>query len=260
MTPAVETRNLSFDYGPRRVLDNLSLSIQDGEMVGILGPNGSGKTTLLKVLSRVLQVPGAVALCGREISQYSRRELSRLCGTVAQESRVEFPYTVAEVVLMGRAGWHSSFALESQEDLRVARASMDLTDVGALADRYLHELSGGEKQRVMIARALAQEPRILLLDEPSAFLDLKHQIQVCELLRHLNRERNLTIIAALHDLNLAALFFPRLILLEQGKMFRDGVPRQVLTEETIQELYGIRVRVEQDPASPGPRLFICPPS
>ena len=135
---------------------------------------------------------------------------------------------------------------------------MDLTDSLGFADRYLHELSGGEKQRVLIARALAQEPEILLLDEPSAFLDLRHQIQMFELLLRLNRERGLTIVAALHDLNLAALFFPRLVILCDGRIHRDGAPGEVLTENTIQEVYGIRVRIEHDSASQKPQLFICP--
>jgi iron complex transport system ATP-binding protein len=258
MNPAIQTRELSFSYKDRAVLHAISLSVANGEMVGILGPNGSGKTTLLKILSAVLHGQGAVRLDGRNIESYSKRELSRLFAVVPQETRVNFPYTAAEIVLMGRAGYHSPFALEGNKDLEVARVSMNLTDSLALANRYLHELSGGEKQRVMIARALAQEPAILLLDEPSAFLDLKHQVQVFELLRRLNRERGLTIVAALHDLNLAALFFPRLIMLRDGKIYRDGTPNEVLTEKTIEEVYGIHVRVEQDLVSEKPQLFIRP--
>ena len=258
MNPAIETQSLSFAYDGRAVLDDVSLAVASGEMVGILGPNGSGKTTLLRVLSGILRGRGSVKLNGRDVTAYSRREFSKLFGVVAQESRINFPYTVAEIVLMGRAQHHSAFVLEGKEDLAVARASMELTDALALADRYLHELSGGEKQRVMIARALAQEPQILLLDEPSAFLDLKHQVQVFELLERLNRERGLTIVAALHDLNLAALFFPRLIMLRNGRMFRDGAPSEVMTEQTIAEVYGIQVRIEQDPATRKPQLFISP--
>jgi iron complex transport system ATP-binding protein len=258
VSPAIEIRDLSFAYHDRAVLRGLLLTVASGEMVGILGPNGSGKTTLLKVLSAVLTGEGEVKLNGRNIATYGRRELSRLFAMVPQESRVHFPYTVAEIVLMGRASYHSPFALEDKKDLEVARASMELTDSLALSHRYLHELSGGEKQRVMIARALAQEPDILLLDEPSAFLDLKHQVQVFELLRRLNRERGLTIVAALHDLNLAALFFPRLVMLLDGKIYRDGTPNDVLTEKTIEEVYGIRVRVEKDPSGEKPQLFVCP--
>jgi iron complex transport system ATP-binding protein len=258
VNPAIETIELSFAYQDRAVLRGVLLSIERGEMVGILGPNGSGKTTLIRILSAVLDGQGEVKLNGRRIETYGRRELSRLFAVVPQESRVSFPYTVAEIVLMGRASYHSHFALEGKKDLEVARASMELTDSLSLSDRYLHELSGGEKQRVMIARALAQEPEILLLDEPSAFLDLKHQVQVFELLRRLNRERGLTIVAALHDVNLAALFFPRLAMLRDGKIYRDGPPREVLTEKTIEEVYDIRVRIELDPSGEKPQVFICP--
>ena len=258
MNPAIQTNNLTFAYKDRPVLDGVSLSVERGEMVGILGPNGSGKTTLLKIFSAVLRGRGDVKVNGRSIETYGKRELSRLFAMVPQESQVLFPYTAAEIVLMGRASYHSPFALEGRKDLEVARASMKLTDSLPFSDRYLHELSGGEKQRVIIARALAQEPQILLLDEPSAFLDLKHQVQVFELMRRLNRERGLTIVAALHDLNLAALFFPRLVLLRDGRIYRDGSPREVLTEKTIDEVYGIRVRVEKDPSGEKPQLFICP--
>jgi len=258
MNQAIRTENLAFAYKDRPVLDGVSLSIERGEMVGILGPNGSGKTTLLKIFSAVLRGRGEVKINNRSIESYGKRELSRLFAMVPQESQILFPYTVAEIVLMGRASYHSPLALEGKKDLEVARASMELTDSLSFSDRYLHELSGGEKQRVIIARALAQEPQILLLDEPSAFLDLKHQVQVFELMRRLNREHGLTIIAALHDLNLAALFFPRLVMLRDGRVYRDGSPKEVLTEETIEEVYGIRVRVEPDPSGEKPQLFICP--
>jgi iron complex transport system ATP-binding protein len=258
MNPAIRTDSLTFTYKDNPVLDGVSLSIEKGEMVGILGPNGSGKTTLLKIFSAVLMGQGEVKLKGRNIETYGKRELSRLFAVVPQENQIHFPYTVAEIVLMGRASYHSPLALEGKRDLEVARASMELTDSLSFSDRYLHELSGGEKQRVIIARALAQEPEILLLDEPSAFLDLKHQVQVFELMRQLNREHSLTIVAALHDLNLAALFFPRLVMLRDGRVYRDGSPKEVLTEETIEEVYGIRVRVEPDPSGERPQLFICP--
>lgn len=254
MSAAIETKHLAFGYRGRRVLDGVSLAAEKGEMLALLGPNGSGKTTLLRILSGVLQGDGEIKINGKAIGAYGRRELSRLIAVVPQESQASFPYTVAEIVLMGRASHHNPLAFESEQDRAIARRSMELTDVWPLADRYLHELSGGEKQRAIIARALAQEPEILLLDEPSAFLDLKHQVRVLDLLRRLNRERALTIVAALHDLNLAALYFPRLILLREGKLYRDGAPAAVLTEETIEEIYGIRVRVEADGATP--RLFV----
>jgi cobalamin transport system ATP-binding protein len=258
MNPAIRIHDLSFAYKDKPVLDGISLSIDKGEMIGLIGPNGSGKTTLLKIFSAVLTASGEVQLNGRNIRTYGRRELSRLFAMVPQESQILFPYTVAEIVLMGRASYHSPLALEGKRDLEVARASVELTDCLSFADRYLHELSGGEKQRVIIARALAQEPEILLLDEPSAFLDLRHQVQVFELMRRLNRERGLTIVAALHDLNLAALFFPRLVMLSEGKIYRDGSPKEVLTEETIEEIYGIKVRVERDASSERPQIFVCP--
>ncbi|HEY2990661.1 MAG TPA: ABC transporter ATP-binding protein [Candidatus Binatia bacterium] len=258
MNRAIHIGDLAFAYDERLVLDGLSLSVDKGEVVAILGPNGSGKTTLMKILAAVLTGRGEVKLNGKDIRSYGRRALSRLFAVVPQESQVIFPFTVAEIVLMGRASHHNPFGLEGERDLEVARRSMELTETLALVDRYLHELSGGEKQRVMIARALAQEPEILLLDEPAAFLDLKHQVRVCALLERLNRERGLTIVAALHDLNLAALFFPRLVMLRDGKIFRDGPPRQVLTEDTIREVYGIQVRVQWDGSDERPQIFIRP--
>lgn len=258
MNPAIEIDGLSFAYKNRPVLQGVSLSVARGEMIGILGPNGSGKTTLIKILSALLTGEGEVRVSGRDIRTYGRRELSRLFAVVPQESQVIFPYTAAEIVLMARASHHNPFALEGVHDLEVARENMEMTETAALANRYLHELSGGEKQRVLIARALAQESDILLMDEPAAFLDLKHQVQILQLMRRLNRERGLTIVAALHDVNLAALFFPRLIMLCDGKIYRDGTPGEVLTEKTIYEVYGIGVRVQPDPSGERPQVFISP--
>lgn len=258
MNPAIEIVGLSFAYKNRPVLQDVSLSVARGEMIGMLGPNGSGKTTLIKILSALLTGKGEVRLSGRNIQTYGRRELSRLFAVVPQESQVVFPYTAAEIVLMGRASHHNPFALEGARDLEVARKNMEMTETASLANRYLHELSGGEKQRVMIARALAQESDILLMDEPAAFLDLKHQVQILDLMRRLNRERGLTIVAALHDVNLAALFFPRLVMLCDGKIYRDGTPGEVLTEKTIYDVYGIGVRVQPDPSGERPQVFISP--
>jgi len=257
MTRSIEISNLSFAYGARRVLDGVSLAIDAGERVAVLGPNGSGKTTLLKILSGVLAGAGAVKLDGKAIESYARGELSRLAAVVPQESEIHFPFTAAEIVLMARASHHGPLALEGAADLEAARSAMAATETEALADRYLHELSGGEKQRVMIARALAQEAEILLLDEPAAFLDLKHQLGVLDLMRRLGAERGLTIVAALHDLNLAALFFPRLVLLDRGRIFRDGAPEEVLTEETIRAVYGVKVRVERRGPERRPHVFVA---
>jgi iron complex transport system ATP-binding protein len=256
MSLAIQISDLVFAYDGRLVLDGVSFSVERGDMVGILGPNGSGKTTLLRILAAILVGEGDVKLKGKAILSYARRDLSRFLAVVPQESQVNFPYTVAEIVLMGRASHHNSLALEAERDLEAARKSMEMTETLSLTNRYLHELSGGEKQRVIIARALAQEPEILLLDEPAAFLDLKHQVQILKLMRRLNREQGLTIIAALHDLNLAALFFPRVLILRDGKIYRDGSPREVLTQETIHEVYGIRVLVQQDYSGEKPQLFI----
>ena len=172
---------------------------------------------------------------------------------------MSFPHTVTEIVLMGRANYLGAFSLESTKDLEVASESMRMTETLAFADNYLHELSGGEKQRVIIARALAQDPSALLLDEPTTFLDIRHQVQIHHLVQRLNHERGLTVLCTLHDLNLASLFFPRIVILHQGKILRDGSPTEVLTEATIQEVYGINVRVQRDASADRPQIFMRTP-
>ncbi len=256
MVPSVETRHLSFAYPGKPVLHGLSLEVNQGERVALLGPNGSGKSTLIKILSHTLEpTTGEVRLWGQSIQSYGRKELSQKVGVVPQETHASFPYTVAEMVLMGRASYQAPFTLESDQDLGIAQESMRLTDTLPLANRYLHELSGGEKQRVILARALAQEAEILLLDEPTTFLDIKHQIQIHELVLDLNLSRRITVIAALHDLNLASLYFPRLIMLHEGQVYRVGSPQEVLTEAAIFEVYGAHVQVQKDGYGGIPRIL-----
>ena len=256
MTWAVETDSLSFFYAAKRALADVSLSVAEGERVAILGPNGSGKSTLLKILCAVLKLQfGEVRLLGKSLRSYNRGALSRTLAVVPQETHLAFPYTVAEVVLMGRASHLAPFALESRRDLEIARQSLQLTDTLSLADRYLHELSSGEKQRVILARALAQEPKILLLDEPTTFLDIRHQLELHALIVDLSRRRGLTVISALHDLNLASLYFPKLVLLREGAVYCSGGPAEVLTEETIRKVYGAQVQVLRNGAQSKPQIL-----
>jgi iron complex transport system ATP-binding protein len=259
MKSAVDVHNLNFSYSAKHALRDVSFSINAGERVAVLGPNGSGKSSLLKILSGVLKPSsGKVRVLAQPIESYRRRRLSRKLAFVPQETHATFPFTVAQLVLMGRAAYLGAFALEGERDLEVARESMILTDTWNLADCYLHELSSGEKQRVVLARALAQEPKILLLDEPTTFLDVKHQIQMYELVLSLNQRRGLTVISALHDLNLASLYFPRLILLRDGAIFCSGEPHEVLTEDIIHRVYGARVQVMSDRDGKNPRVLPLP--
>ncbi|MBM4081278.1 MAG: heme ABC transporter ATP-binding protein [Planctomycetes bacterium] len=252
----IEVSQLTFSYNLRPVLDGVELTVGRGEFVGLLGPNGSGKTTLLRLLSRVLRPKsGRVCIEGRDLAHMPQAEIARIVAVVPQETALVFPFTVAEVVLMGRSPHLGLLAFEREKDVEIARQAMAQTDTLSFADRYLHELSGGEKQGVIIARALAQEPKILLLDEPTAFLDIKHQISVYELLVRLNRECGLTILAVSHDLNLAAQYCQRLVLLKQGKVFAGGPPAQVVTAENIRQVYEAEVTVEKNPRTGAPWIM-----
>jgi len=239
------------------LFDGLSLSLAAGEFAGIIGPNGSGKTTLLRVLSgMVAPETGDVRLDGRALRDIGSRERARLVAVVFQETRVVFNFSVLEIALMGRAPHLGSWGLERPEDFQAARAAlrdMDLTDQ---EDRPLQELSSGERQRALLARALAQEARILLLDEPTAFLDLKHRLQIYDILARLNRDRGLTVIATSHDLNLAARYGSRLVLMHGGRLAADGPPAAVLTAGLIREVYETETRIERDAATGAP--FVVP--
>lgn len=245
---AVTVEDVSFSYSAEPVLRDVSMSVAHGEFIGITGPNGSGKTTLLKLLSRTLTpASGHIEVGGAALSGRGRCDLARLMAFVPQETSVVFPFTALEVVLMGRAPYLSGLGFERNEDLTIAREAMEETDTAQFADRFLHELSGGEKQRVVIARALAQQPDIMLLDEPTSFLDIRHEIEIYNLLTRLNSERGLTVITVSHDLNVAALYCRRLVMLNEGRIHCSGPPADVLTEKNIRAVYDTNVTIQHHP-------------
>ena len=241
--PAIRVEAVTFAYGGDAVLRDVSCAIGRGEFVGIIGPNGSGKSTLLKLMSGYLRpARGQVAIDGSPPERLSRAALGRLIGVVPQDTLVALPFTLMEMVLLGRTPHGAGFAFEDEHDLAAARRAMERTDTVALAGRRVTELSGGERQRVILARALAQEPRILLLDEPAAFLDIRHEVEMYDLLRDLQRE-GMTVVSVLHDLNIAALYCDRLVLLAGGQVARAGTPAEVITYQMLTEVYGTEVYV-----------------
>ncbi len=205
----LDIRSISVNYGAIKVLEDVSFIAEKGECIGIIGPNGSGKSTLLKTLSKILKPSsGKVVLCDKELERYSAKELAKNMAVVPQDTNIDFDFTCLEVVLMGRNPHMKRFELEGKKDMDIARESMVLTNTWHLRERPLTEISGGERQRVIIARALAQEPSVLLLDEPVSHLDINHQIEILDLVERLKKERGLVVIVVLHDLNLAAVLRP----------------------------------------------------
>ncbi|MBM4256406.1 MAG: heme ABC transporter ATP-binding protein [Deltaproteobacteria bacterium] len=244
LPPVLRCEAVSFAYGKIEALSSVSLRVTPGEIFGLLGPNGSGKSTLLRLISGVTKPrSGQILFADQSLQTYEREVLARQIAVVPQESRIELPFSVLEVVLMGRSPYLKRFGFEQAHDLAIAQHAMEQTGVSMLATREIHELSGGERQRVVLARALTQEPQLLLLDEPTAFLDIKHQVEVYDLLKRLSREQGLTVIAIIHDLNLAALYCDRLALLKSGKIFADGTPEQVLTYANIKAVYDTEVYI-----------------
>jgi len=242
---AIKAEGLTFAYRKAApVLRDVTLAVNPGELFGIIGPNGSGKTTLVRILSRaLLPQAGRVHLFGKPLAEYERRELARTLAVAPQESSVAFPFSGLEIVLMGRSPYLGRFAFAGARDLDVARNALQLTDAAGFAERRLHELSGGEKQRVVLARALAQEPRLLFLDEPTTFLDLKHQAATYRLASRLCRDQGLTVVAVTHDLNLAAQSCDRLLLLSQGRVAMVGTPAEVLTPARLEEVFEVAIEV-----------------
>jgi iron complex transport system ATP-binding protein len=244
-------------YGARPVLADFSLAVDRGEYLAVVGPNGSGKSTLVKAISRTLRLSsGRICLGGRDLRQIRPRDLAREMAVVAQETAVEFDFTAEEVVLLGRLPYLARFRGETEQDRQAVVRAMTLTNTLHLKDRLITGLSGGERQRVLVARALAQEPGLLILDEPTAHLDIAHQVELLDLTRRLNRERGLTVIAVLHDLNLAAQYAGRLLMLKDGRRFAEGAPAEVVTEANVATVYGSRVQVTRHPEEGTPHVIL----
>jgi iron complex transport system ATP-binding protein len=242
---SLAAEHVSYSHrGSGFALRDVNVAVARGSLTGLLGPNGCGKTTLLKLLAGVLQpTEGSVALDGRALSGMPRREVARQIAVVPQETHPAFDYTVTEMVLMGRHPHLGAFQLEGPDDLAIAREALAATGTAHLAGRSYMTLSGGEKQRVIIASALAQSPQVLLLDEPTASLDLGYQLEVASLLGRLNRERSVTMVLATHDLNLAASLCDTLVVMRDGRVLAQGTTREVLTPATVHQLYGVEADV-----------------
>ncbi|MGH2507192.1 MAG: ABC transporter ATP-binding protein [Ktedonobacteraceae bacterium] len=241
--PIIQAEGLTFGYDQQALLSDVQVRIEHSEMVGLLGPNGSGKTTLLRLLSGLLRAQrGRILLDGRELSAWGRRGIAQRVAVVPQELQVPFAFTVEQMVMLGRTPYIRLFGTRTSHDAEIVCEAMQAAEIVGLTERVFNELSGGERQRVMVAMALAQQPRLLLLDEPTSHLDIKYQIEVLELVQRLNRETGVTVLAALHDLNLAARYFPRLLLFQHG-IVADGGPAEVLEPHLLQRIYGVSVQV-----------------
>ena len=247
-TPAILCRGVSGGYAGSTTLQEISCEIQAGEMVGVLGPNGAGKTSLFRLLTGLLPWrQGTLELFGKTLAGLPAEERAQLIGVVPQEIESPMPFTVAEIVLMGRTSRLNRWRTPAVADWHKVEEALAYTDVRHLQERYFHELSGGEKQRVLIAMVLAQDPRIVLLDEATSHLDISHRLEILELVERLNRDTGVTVLMTSHDLGLTAEFARRLLLLNGGRIVADGAPEEVLQRSVVSEVFRCELRIRRDP-------------
>lgn len=251
--------NVSLGYDKQTVLHNVNLEARPAEMLGIIGPNGAGKSTLIRGITRLIQpTSGNIFLNGSEISDIPRQKLAQMVAVVPQNPMLPEPFTALEVVLMGRTPHLGLLRYEGEKDLAIVKNVMEATQTIALAERRVGELSGGERQRLTIARALAQEPEIILMDEPTANLDINYQIETLNLARKLCQKQELVVVLTLHDLNLASQYCDRLVVLGKGTVYCQGTPQAVINAQTIRDVYGAKVYVYPHPVNKLPTTLIVP--
>jgi iron complex transport system ATP-binding protein len=257
MGPVLSLKKVGFRYDRSWALKGLDLDVKPGELLAVLGPNGSGKSTLLKVVDGILAPQeGYVLLKDRPISKYARSDVAKQVAMVAQENHFRFSFSALEVVLMGRFPRLGRFQFEGNRDMEAATRALQATQCLDLAERSIHELSGGEKQRVLLARALAQEPTVILLDEPTSFLDLRYKREIFSLISSLTHERGLSVLVVSHDIDLAAQYCDRMVMLKEGSVYSTGVPNEVITASNIETVYGCPVIVDENPAAGSPRVSL----
>lgn len=253
----LKTEKLNFSYTDKPFLENISLQINDGQYVGIIGPNGSGKSTLVKLFAGLLHPDtGNVQIQTNNLKSHTRKQIARMMAYVPQSVEISFDFPVKDVVAMGRFPHSQNLLLKDEQSLAVVNQVIKNMHLEPLQERSFTELSGGEKQRAVIASALAQETNLLLLDEPTSALDLKHQQEIYMILKKLARDEKKTVVVVTHDINLAAQYCDRLILLSHGKIVRDGSPGDVLRFPVIQEVYGVKVYIDINPFTDS--LYILP--
>ncbi|HIE06378.1 MAG TPA: ABC transporter ATP-binding protein [bacterium (Candidatus Stahlbacteria)] len=252
----IYVKNLTFSYFDHPVINDISFSIEKGDFVGIIGPNGAGKSTLLRLLANILKgQSGSIQIDGRDLDSFRREDLARLVGFIPQETHFSLNFRVFDVILQGRYPHLGFFKIEDLNDNRIVDEAIQRTRISHLSDKQILDISSGERQMVVITRAVAQRPEILLLDEPTSFLDIKHQVEIMNLLKDLNRE-GITIIVVVHDLNLAGLFCGRLLLINQGRIAASGSPAEIITPEMIKKIYGVDVVGVNHPTAGLPQILL----
>jgi iron complex transport system ATP-binding protein len=255
----IHVENLSKSFGAEHILKHIDFSVAQGAFFGIIGPNGSGKSTLLQTISGIEPASeGHVWLEGKEVSAYSIKELARWVTVLPQDALPPVRFSVREVVEMGRYPFQSWLGYEEQDSSALIDSIMSKFDIAEFADRQVEQLSGGERQRVALAKSMAQQPRLLLLDEPTTFLDIGYQIQMMDYIRSWQNEADLTIVAVLHDLNLAAQYCDQLLVLHEGEVLGMGTPKEILTSALIEQVYGTKPILIQHPVSGVPQILLQP--